>query len=183
MKKIITTVYLILVCISATIAQGNTVQQKITFRDGKTMELKGSIAGEIIEKSSINENQHKYKYIYAIAAKNITIYSYKEWAVPASGFDELEEVSFDIALLKADEGELEITENEADENFKSKYYSLKLRSVDEKEFAVNIYSAWEAKPSSTTTKSSITIKSLQKESLEKMIAEIKTMLPKKEVSE
>jgi hypothetical protein len=183
MKKIITLAFVLLLATTATIAQSNTVKQKITFRDGKTMELKGELVGEIIEKSSINDNQHKYKYIYAKTANIITIYSYNEWAVPASGFDELEEIVFDIALLKSDDGEIEITENEADENFTSKYYCVKLKSIDEKEFAVNIYSAWEAKPCGTKTKSSVTIKSLDKQSLEKMIADIKTMLPKKEVSE
>jgi type II secretory pathway component PulK len=183
MKKVLTVVYLILVSVSASIAQGNTVQQKITFRDGKPMELKGSLAGEVVEKSSINDNQHRYKYIYAIDAKNITIYSYNEWAVPASGFDELQEVKFDISSLKVDESDLEITENEPDENNATKYYSLNLSSIYEKEFAVNFYTAWEAKPSRTSTRSSFNIKSLKKESLEKMIAEIKTLIPKKEVTE
>lgn len=157
----------------------STVVQKIAFKNGKSKALTGTLIGEMVEKNSINDNQSKYKYIYSRKGNAITVCIYKEWVVPTKGFDALEERTFDINIMNTDDDRFEIDENEPDDSYAAKYYSFSFRAVDDKEFTMNEYNVYESKPNGTRTFSTFTVKSANKQSLQAMIDDIKSIAPKK----
>ncbi len=146
--------------------------QTVAFRDEKTKTIKGFLVSDLIEKNAINDNQQRYKYMYLRKDDLITCYIYKEWAKPASGFSELKEYTFNINILQIDDY-FEINGNEADESFSTNYYSLSLRTKNDKQFAINTYNIWQHIPDNVSTFSTFTLKSLQKETLQQVIDDLK----------
>lgn len=157
----------------------NKTIQTITFKDNKTKALKGVLVSELIEKSAISGNEKKYKYISERKDSTYTFYIYQEWHKPASGFDELKEYSFKTNMLRDD---FEIQENQPDDNFPTKYYSLSLNTNDT-EFKINTYNIYQSTPDRVSTFSTFTITSLNKEGLQKFLDELKSMMPKKKTDD
>lgn len=177
-KNIFTLLLCLLLCLNAQ-AQTNQTIQTIAFKDGKTKNLKGILVSELIEKSAISGNEKRYKYISERKDSNITFYIYQEWIKPASGFDELKEYIFKTNMLNND---FEIQENQPDDNFSTKYYSLSLNTFD-KEFQINSYNIYQASPDRTSKFSTFTINSLKKENLEKFLTDLKSIMPKPKTDE
>ncbi len=156
--------------------------QTISFNDNKTKALKGTLVSELTEKNAFNDNLKKYKYIYQRKDSLVTIYIYQEWQKPASGFDELTEYTFHTNILQ-DDDYLVVEENNADDNFVTKYYSLNLRTKEGKEFKYDTFNKYQSTPDRTSTFGTFTIKSLKKESLENLLKDLKSMLPAKPKNE
>lgn len=157
----------------------NTTQQTVTFRDGKTKALNGVLVAELVEKSSISGNEKKYKYISERKDSTYTFYIHQEWVKPASGFDEFKEYIFTTNMLRDD---FEIQENEPDD-VPTKYYTLSLNTIDEKNFKINTYNKYQSTPDRTSTFSTFTIKSLSKASLENFLTDLKSVMPKKKTDD
>ena len=181
MKKLFLSLLVSAFTYAGTQAQTKKMEEKtiqtISFRDNKTKDLKGILVSELIEKSAISGNEKKYKYIYQRKDSLVTFYIYQEWHKPASGFDEFKEYTFHTNILQNDDAFV-IDENEADENISSKYYSLSLRTINDKAFKINTYNRYQSTPDRTSTFSVFNIKSLNKENLQKVLDELKSMIPK-----
>ncbi len=182
MKKIILSLLLsAYVCVglqAQTKKMEETSIQTIKFKDGKTKVLKGILISELTEKNGFNDNLMKDKYIYSRKDSLVTFYVYDEWQKPAEGFNQLREYTFHINQLKVD-GDFKIEENQPDDNFTTKYYTLSGHAIEEKNFNINTYYSHKSTPHTTSIFGMFTLKSLKKESLEKVMTDLKSMLPKK----
>jgi hypothetical protein len=169
--KLITTV-LLTICSSTVFAQAPTV---VNFRDGKSYTIKGSSVGTYTELSdgaarkTITTFYHRKDSVITITIKT-------DWVVEKT-MDELRVYSFKVSAIQASSSFGEINAAEADEFIKEKTFELSLSSNEGMDFGYDTYTAWEAVPKKSKW-SSLSIKSSNKEAIEKITAEIKALLPK-----
>jgi hypothetical protein len=146
----------------------------IKFRDNKTYTIKGQeIAG--YTDYSDNKPSKKNTFYYLRNGNNITITKLIMW-IEQKTMDELRVYKFSALDLYTDGfGELGI--NEISEDQKEATFSLNVNAAEGKEIKYDVYSSWSAKPEARTF-NYFTFESTDKAILEKVVADIKTVLPK-----
>lgn len=172
MKKIIT----IALCLFTAAAFAQTAAPVISFKDGATHTIKGSLVGVLKELSDGKESK-TIKTYYHRQGDSITISFFKEW-IAEKQMDELKVYHFHKSLIKADDFG-EVSEQDSPTFVKGKFYGTILSAADGKEFEYEVYSIWESKPGKRSF-SMFSIEDMAKEPLEKLVADIKTVLPKTE---
>lgn len=174
MKKIVT----IALCLftAAAFAQTQTAAPVITFKDGSTHAIKGSLVGVLKELNEGKESK-TIKTYYHRQGDSITVSFFKEW-IAEKQMDELKVYHFHKNLIKADDFG-EVTEQDSPTFVKGKFFGTILSATEGKEFEYDVYSIWEGKPEKRSF-SMFSIEDMAKEALEKLVADIKTVLPKAE---
>jgi hypothetical protein len=156
-----------------------TTHTTAPFQDGSTKKISGFLIGEMLEKSSINENTKTIKFIYSRKDSVITIYKYTEWKNPASGMDDLRIYKFKTSDIVTEDGFDSIDENEADDSFDKPYFGFSFRGKDDYEIGFDVYNRYDSKkPNESRKWSSVSIQSFSKENIEKMLEDIKLVIPK-----
>ncbi|MEN9547514.1 MAG: hypothetical protein RIR12_105 [Bacteroidota bacterium] len=156
-----------------------TTHTTAPFRDGTSKKITGFLVGEVLEKSSISGNSKTIKYIYSRKDSVITIHQYTEWTSPASGMDDIRIYQFKTGNIVTEDGFDSIDENEADESYSKPYFGFRFNGKDDYEIGYEVYNRYDAnKPSETRKWSSVSIQSFTKENIEKMLEDIKLVIPK-----
>ncbi|MEN9302360.1 MAG: hypothetical protein RL264_789 [Bacteroidota bacterium] len=153
-------------------------QNKITFKDGKSIVVSGEKIGEKFDYSLDNPNEKRKVSTYYLSQKDsvFTLFVLTTWLTEGAvgKLDDLRIYKFTISQQEYNPSLSE----ETDDNENVIGYSLGLSAKEDRPFKYDVYTIYSSSPSETRTWSTLRIYSENKEKLEGL--ELKLKLPESE---
>lgn len=147
-------------------------QQKLEFKDGKTLTIQGKLVGTVMQISDGKETKKEFYYFHKEGGE-LTLSVYTEWI--SAGMDALKVYTFTIDQLGTT-GLNAVSEYEADEYYKNIRYGFSMSTNSETPFKYLEYSRW----SSVGEEKSFSLMNVYGEDkalVDALYAEINALLP------